>query len=106
MLSEGVLEELKNNWGDKANAMHCFAPLKFIDGISNWYCYVYALDPWDGDTFLGIVPNDPYSILPRLTQGTLDGLLKAYNREGEYVYPDPEYRPMRVDVLYKKLGGL
>lgn len=97
MLTEEIKDSLKANWGDKANAMSCYTEAKFILGDDTWYCYVYAIDPIDGDTIACILPY------VGAIEWSLKELYNTYDPEGEYVKLDPEFRRAITSELYKKL---
>ncbi len=101
MITEKIKEALRKNWGDKANALSCYAELKFIDPISSWSCYIYAMNPETEYEIKCLVYDRGIEIVD---WNWID-LFNAYNREGEYPVIDREFRRIRVDVLYKKLGG-
>lgn len=92
-------EALMENWGDKANAMECFAEVKYIDPNSCWSCYIYAMNPNDDNEIMCIIDGHKFE----LCNWSLNDLKHTYNQEGEYLIIDPEYRKIRADVLYKKL---
>ena len=98
MLNQEILDALKANWGEKANAMNCYTEVKFVDESGKWYCYVYALDPNDEDTIACILPN------PRAIEWSLKELYATYDLNGEYVQEDQEFRRIRTAELFKKLS--
>lgn len=100
-MNERLKKALMDNWGDKANAMQCYAEVKFINPSTSWACYVYALDPADGDTIMCLVINFPGF----LCEWSLKELLETYDIEGERVIEDPEFRRIRVSELFKRLSG-
>lgn len=99
MLKNDVIEELNKNWGDKANAMNCYTEVKFIDELTGWFCYVYALDPSNDDTIACILPG------PKAIEWSLKELYATYNTDGEYVAEDTEFRRIRTAELFKRLSG-
>jgi hypothetical protein len=101
MIPEPIKQRLRDNWGDKANAMECYAEVKLIDPVTSWTCYVYALDPGDEDTILCLFPNG----MSMIGEWSLDQLNTSYNLDGEYLVIDTEYRPMIASTLYRKLQG-
>lgn len=98
MLKEETKQALMQNWGDKANAMNCYTEVKFIDELTGWYCYVYALDPSNEDTIACIFPG------PKANEWSLKELYATYNHEGEYVVEDQEFRRIRTAELFKRLS--
>lgn len=97
-MNEDIIQALKANHGEKADSMACFCEVKFISEDTDWFCYVYALDPIDCDTIECIIPG------PRVTQWSLISLLETYNHHGEYVQIDKDFRPMRACELFRKLN--
>jgi len=100
VLSERVKHSLRLNWGDKAEAMDCFAEVKFIDESSDWQCYIYALDE-DEDAIKCLIVHYPCSCL--IVTWSLQELYSFYNTQGELPIVDSEYRRMKVSELYKRL---
>jgi len=101
MIPESIKHRLMENWGDKANAMECYAEVKFIDTMSQWCCYVYALDPSDNDTICCISPGYGEQVHTM----SLQDLCNTYDSYGEYVFMDTEYRRMKASDLYRKIQG-
>lgn len=101
MIDAQTKSRLLENWGDKAEAMACYAEVKYIDPSSDWACYVYAIDPNDGDTIKCIMHNND----ARLLDWSLKELCNCFNSHGEYVIIDKKYVPVRTSELFKKLCG-
>lgn len=90
------------NWGDNANALNCYAEVKFIDERSTWACYVYALNPRDEDTIACIING----ISLEVCQWSLQELHSTYNSYGENPIIDTEFRKIRASELFKKLSEI
>lgn len=102
MIPEKVREALKLNWGEKADSLNCYAEVKFIDTLTPWACYIFALNPQDEDEIACIVHggyrhSDIYN-------WSMKDLILTYNRNGEYPVIDTEYRRMKASELFKKLN--
>lgn len=99
MLTTEILNRLRNNWGDKADAMACFAEARMIDPDSSWACYILALNPFDDDEINCII--DGFTV--EHTKWSLQALLSTFNSSGNYVIFDIAYRPRRAAELFKTL---
>ncbi len=98
MIPETIMQRLKDNWGEKADAMECYAEVKFIDTMSPWCCYIYALNPDDDDTICCLTAGHIYT-------WSLRDLYNSYDTHGEQVFIDTEYRRRKASDLYRKLQG-
>lgn len=99
MIPEPIKQSLMKNWGDKAEAMDCFAEIKFTDDDHKWNYYIYALNPDDETEAMMIVdtvynPFEPFTVITSI-RNTL------WNSDGI----DTEFRRIRADKLFKKLKG-
>ena len=101
MIPEPIKQRLYDNWGDKANAMECFAEVKFIDTISPWCCYIYALNPDDNDTICCISPYGHEQV----HEWSLKELVNSHDIHGEQVFMDTEYRRIKASTLCRKIQG-
>lgn len=101
MLSQALKEKLKKNWGDKANALDCYAEVKLIDPLSSWCCYLFAMDEEEY-----LVHCLLYSNAMGVEIYTLDiaGIYSVYNEEGEHPVIDHEFRRTKITELLKRLG--
>ncbi len=99
MLNEEIKKRLKTNWGEKADALDCYAEVRYIDRISTWSCYVYALDE-DDDTIMCFIPE----AFHQLVTWSLKDLYSCYDRDGEPMTIDEEYRRTRVTELIRRYG--
>lgn len=79
--------------------MACRAEVRVYDPLSQWECYIYALNPEDEDEICCILCA--FSV--EITRWTLSELSNLFNSEGERVQVDQEYRPRYADNLYKIL---
>ena len=103
MISEYRTNRLKSNWGDQASSMNCLAEVRVYDPLSAWECYIYALNPEDGDEVECIVKvgkDHPACV----EKWFLTNIFSLFNRYGEGVKIDREYRPCRAAELLKKLN--
>ena len=101
MLNPQVKEILLKNWGEKADSMNCYCEVKFIDPLSSWACYIYAMNPKDEDEIACMV-YDHGEV--EVCDWSMKELMLTYNREGEYPEIDHEYRRKRASELFKKLN--
>lgn len=99
MIPEKIKSLLKENWGDKASAMNCYAEIKFIDTLVTWACYVYAMDMDENEICCLI-----YSPSTGLTdvKSTYADLQAVYNQNGDNPVVDHEYRRTHVTELLKR----
>lgn len=97
------LRSLKDSWGEKAEAMQCYAEWRFYDPTSAWECYVYAVNPEDEDTCMCIIRvNTPFS--GEIVEWSLNAIRSLYNEQGEGVVLDHDFRRIRACELFKKLN--
>lgn len=103
MISSHKVERLKSNWGDKASSMNCLAQVRVYDPLSNWECYIYALNPEDSDEVECIIKvgKDQPACAERWF---LTKIFSLFNYDGEGVKIDGEYRPRRTHELFKALN--
>lgn len=102
MIPEKIKEVLKANWGEKADALNCYAEIKFIDPLSSpWACYIFAMDESEE------IVHCLFSIAHRgseIISLNLQDIYNSYNGEGEHPIIDEEFRRMRVTELLKRLN--
>ena len=99
MIPENIKQALMKNWGDKAEAMECFAEIKLSDEDNKWNYYIYALRPDDEKDALTIVdtinnPLNPFTLTTKLRNA-------LWNTDGI----DTEFRRIKASTLFKKLKG-
>lgn len=95
--------KLKNNWGDKADSLACMAEMRVYDPLSNWQCYIYAVNPENEDEIMCLISGGK-NIEPMTTAWTMHELNLLYNSHGEGAEIDTEYRPRRTAELFKLLN--
>jgi hypothetical protein len=105
MISEKIKQALLSNWGAKADAMDCYAEVKFIDPITHWACYIYAMNP-DNDDDIACLVYDDIANRVEVCDWSMNELLNTYNREGEYPQIDHGYIRMKASELLKKLNEI
>ncbi len=103
MISDKQKLKLMTFWGDQAESMACMAEVRVYDPLSDWQCYIYAVNPNNDDEIMCLICVGK-GALPMPTHWTLSELKRLYNSQGEGVEVDREYRPRRVDEIYKKLS--
>lgn len=100
MLSQIIKEKLKKNWGDKSNALDCYAEVKLIDPLSSWCCYIFAMDN-EEEVIQCLLYSDAIGV-DIYTLNILEIYL-MYNEHGENPVIDDEFRRTRVIELLKRL---
>jgi len=100
MLSDAVKNRLIKNWGDKANALSCYAEVKFIDPLSSWVCYIFAMDE-NEENLQCLLYSDTLGV--EITTQSINELQNKYNEHGEHPVIDNEYRRMRVTEIIRRL---
>lgn len=91
--------KLIQNWGDKAEAMDCFAEVRVFDPLSPWECYIFAQNPENLDEVKVILVGFDVEVC----EMSLEEIFSKFNSEGEYVQIDPLFRPVKADKLLKRL---
>lgn len=102
MIPKAVYNRLRANWGPRSEAMACFAEIKFIDHSSGWAWYILAVNPEDDNTINCIMDEGGNVNICTLTLSELE---LFYDCNGNAPEIDTEYRRIKADVLYRKLGG-
>lgn len=100
MLSQRIKQALKKNWGEKADTLNCFAEVKFIDPLSSWACYIFAMDE-NEEMITCLLYSDAIGV-EIYTQCMYD-IQSMYNEHGESPIIDKEFRRTRVTELLKRL---
>lgn len=99
MIDQAMKKRLMNNFGEKADSMECKAEVVLYDPASSWVCYLYSLDPSDGDTVDCLINT---AVDTFIMKGSLQELELLYNNEGDGIKIDKEYRPRQVSQIYKQ----
>ncbi len=102
MISENIKRSLRRNWGPKAEALDCYAEVKFIDPLSDWKCYVYAMSPHDDE--IECLLYSPMNGV-QVANWSLRDLYSMYNHEGDSPEIDHEYRKTRAVELLKQMSA-
>lgn len=97
MISNNIKQKLRDNWGERAEALECYAEVKFIDPLSSWCCYVIAMDE---EMLHCIFYSDAMGV--EVGYITLNDLNNMYNEEGEAPQIDKEYRPMKASTILRR----
>lgn len=103
MITDSQREKLKQSWGEKAEAMQCYAQVRVYDPSSLWECYIYALNPENDDECMCIIKVSRH-VEPSIARWYLTDISLLFNENGDGVSIDTEYRPMRAAELWKKLN--
>ena len=98
-IKDDIKERLMSSWGSMAEAMECHCELKFIDPLTGWSCYIYAINPYNEDEIACIIHDKDVDVC----LWSLQSLYNNYNRDGEYPIIDKEYRTQKTCDLYRKL---
>ena len=101
MLNNQQKEKLKNNWAN-ADSMECMAEVRVYDPLSFWECYIYAMNPEDEDIIACIIKGFTLEVCV----WSMSELEKNFNRDGEFLEVDIEYRPRRALDVFKRLQGI
>lgn len=102
MLSESIKDNLKANWGEKADALECLAPIKIhgIDYDGEWCCFIFAMNPEDEDEVMTLTRDrQDYELM----LWSVDYIFNLFGNDGEYVKIDHEYKPRNVKTLLKSV---
>lgn len=100
MITPAQREKLLANWGEKAEAMACKAEVKLHDRLSEYECYIYALNPDDEDEILCIINGIDLEV----TSWRISDLATRFNADGEGLSQDREYKPRMAAQLFKTLN--
>lgn len=95
--------KLHSNWGPRADALDCYAEIKYIDPLSNWACYIYAINPEDDEEMSCLVHNEDSGI--NICDWSYTLMMRHFNKDGEFPIVDDEYRRMQVPALLKRLSN-
>lgn len=99
-MEEKLKERLKANWGEKADALDCFAEVRFFDPLSSWCCYVYAMDQ-EEETICALLYTNAIGL--ENCSILLSDISSMHNEEGQSPMVDREFRRTRVSELIKRL---
>lgn len=102
MLTDKIKEALKINWGDKANALDCYAEVKLMDPLSSWECYIFAMSP-DEQMLMALIYTNVMGI--DIYTLSYKDLSMEYNEEGEQPIADEEFRRIKLTELVRRLGN-
>lgn len=100
MLSNNLKERLKQNWGEKAETLNCYAEVKLIDPLSSWACYIFGMDN-DERLINCLLYTDAMGV--EIYTHYIADIYGMYNEEGESPVIDTEYRRTRVNELLRRL---
>ena len=95
-----IKEVLKKNWGERANTLNCFAEVKFIDPLSSWACYIFAMDESE-EMIHCLLYSDAIGV--EIDTQYMYDIQSMYNEEGQHPIMDSEYRRTKVTELLKRL---
>lgn len=99
MICNKQKQKLMASWGDKAEAMDCFAEVRIFDPLSPWECYIFAQNPENHDEVKVILVGFDVEVCDM----SLEEIFSKFNSDGEYVEIDALFRPIRADKLLKRL---
>ncbi len=100
MFNNHIIQALKNNWGDRAHSLDCYAQVKLIDPLSSWCCYLFAMD--ENEEYVECLF---YTNLMGIDIQTmrLSSITSMYNEEGMNPIIDEEFRKTKITTLIKRL---
>lgn len=102
LIAQKIMDKLKANWGEKADALDCYVEVKLIDPISSWCCYVFAMDE-NEEMINCILYSD--AIGPEIYTQCISDIYSMYNEHGGHPVIDQEFRRMRVVNVLRRLKG-
>lgn len=100
VIPQAIKESLKKNWGEKAEALNCYAEVKLIDPLSSWACYIFAMDQ-NEEMIQCLLHSDAMGV--EIYSLCISDVYRMYNEDGENPVIDDEYRRVRVTELLKRL---
>lgn len=100
MITRSIKEDLKKNWGEKAETLNCYAEVKLIDPLSSWACYLFAMDN-NEEMIECLLYSDSMGV--EIHTESLEEIFHRYNEQGENPVIDTEYRRTRVVELLRRL---
>jgi hypothetical protein len=100
VINQKFKEALKKNWGEKADALDCYAEVKLIDPLSSWCCYIFAMDQNEEMVHCIMYSN---AIGVEVDTQCVYDIYSRYNEEGNNPIIDTEYRRMNVKQILKRL---
>lgn len=100
MLTQSQKHSLISQW-DKANcvALDCLAYVRFYDPLSQWECYLYAMNPEDHNHVVCLINGFSIS----LESWNLEEISERYNSMGDHAVIDYEFIPIKVKRLIDRL---
>lgn len=100
MLSEKIQQKLQKNWGEKSDSLQCNVECRIYDPSSKWEWFLYAQNPNDPDEICYISHE---CVLDIITMGSLMALQTLFNRHGEFMELDREFKPRNAASLWQHL---
>jgi hypothetical protein len=103
MFPNEICIKLQSQWGESSSAMSAYCLCRVFERNNRHEFFIYAQDPMENDKLLSIERSGMFLVPDSLiSKWELEHL---YDLEGEPFEIDPDFRPMRADLLYKKLQG-
>ena len=99
MREQRLIDRLKANWVDKADALDCYAEIKYYDPLSSWCCYVFAMDEYEETISVLLYSN---ALGAEITKMNVEDLSYMYNENGEPPVIDGEFRRKKVTEILKR----
>ncbi len=94
-------ERLKRNWGEKAEALDCYAEARYFDPLSSWCCYVFAMDSDEKQVYVLLYSN---VLGAEVSIIDLEDLSYMYNELGQSPMLDTEFRRIHLSELIRRLN--
>ena len=95
-----IRQALKKNWGENASTLNCFAEVKFIDPLSSWACYIFAMSE-NEEMIHCLLYSDAIGV--EIYTQCMHDIHSMYNEQGEHPIIDQEFRRTRVTELLRRL---
>lgn len=100
MLSEALQEKLKKNWGEKADALECYAEVRLHVPGTKIELYLLAINPDTQYTEEEILVLSP--LFEETAIMTWEDIENIHGVHGEELQIDEEYRPKIAKYLIKR----
>jgi len=102
MINNSQRNKLIANWGEKADSLACYAEIRVFDPLSEWQCYIFAMNPRDEDEIACLIKTHEFGEV-EICEWSMKELEQMYNSNGEGVQVDREYRPKIATQILKQL---
>lgn len=97
MITEKQKQQLRDNWGDLADSLHCKAILRIYDDHSTWQCYVLAMNPQDDDIVKCVI----FGFTIMVDDCRLSEIFAMYNENGDHPRIDYDFVPRNISTIMR-----